>query len=98
MTHHFEAEVPLTKQRNAGDSGTVHPHAAQMNRAPWGCGERRRAWRGKSSGSSIIHAGSLIAAPRGGGRQPLPTYPVCCVPSVRRNAGYVNRFRSPALT
>jgi len=48
----------------------------------------------KTSGSSIIRAGSLTAATRGGGRQPLPTYPVCCVPSVRRNAGYVNRFQA----
>jgi hypothetical protein len=45
MTDHLEAEVPLTKERDAGESSGVHRHAAQMNSAP-GWGERRRAWRG----------------------------------------------------
>src|SRR5215471_7348907 len=46
-THAAEADVQLTRPRDAGDSGTVQSHAAQMNSAPCGCGERRQAWRGK---------------------------------------------------
>ena len=72
----------------------VHRGAARMNSAPGGCGERRRAWEDELK--EFDHpCGIADRRPLAGvGRQPLPTYPVCCVPSVRRNAGYVNQFEA----